>query len=647
MCGVAGFLRLDGGPAKDYEPDLAAMTDRLTHRGPDAASGWIENGIALGHRRLSVLDPSDAGDQPMMSRCGRFVLSFNGEIYNFPELTQDILVPAGIEPRSGSDTEVLVEVVARIGPEATLPRLNGMFAFALWDRRERTLHLARDRIGIKPLYWSRQGSAVLFASQVSSLAKHRHWNGALSDAGIWDFLHNTRISQDRTAYANCWKVEPGRHLILREDGSCRIETYFDLAELAASCRERAAEKRDHREAVAELDDLLHRVVRDQSRADVPVGAFLSGGIDSSLVVAMLRRDRPVRSFSIGYAEPEYDESEEARAIADHLDAEHETLVLTPEHAVEAIPALPESYDEPFADPSQIPTTLVSRLARDAVTVALSGDGGDELFAGYERYSVVLDSWRQRRYVPDALKRPVAWGLRTVPPALWRALLKPWLRDAGQSVPYYSKLLCEPDIVTFSQRANYLGIGAAAIAAQDGRNQPTLPEDRPPRPSSDLDRLLYHDQRIRLPDSMLTKVDRASMASSLEVRVPLLDNRILEFAWSLPESSLIAGNRRKIILRDVLSRHLPRKLFERPKKGFHVPLRLWLAGPLRDWAETMLGDGLETVSDYLDARAVQALWRRYLHGESHLVHPIWTALMLVSWRMAHRTPPPRPVAQAAE
>ena len=646
MCGVAGFLRLDGGPAKAYEPDLAAMTDRLAHRGPDAASGWIEDSIALGHRRLSVLDTSDAGDQPMMSRCGRFVLSFNGEIYNFPELTRDILTPVGIEPRSSGDTEVLVEVVARLGPDATLPLLNGMFAFALWDRRERTLHLARDRIGIKPLYWSRQGSAVLFASQVSSLAKHRHWNGALSDAGIRDFLHNTRISEDRTAYANCWKVEPGRHLILREDGSCRIESYFDLAGLAASRRERAAGKRDHREAVAELDDLLQRVVRDQSRADVPVGAFLSGGIDSSLVVAMLRRDRPVRSFSIGYAEPEYDESGEARAVADHLGTEHETLILTPKHAVEAIPALPEFYDEPFADPSQIPATLVSRLARDAVTVALSGDGGDELFAGYERYSAMLGTWRRRRYVPGVLKRPLARCLRAVPSRVWRMLLRPWLRDASQSIPYYSKLLCEPDIVTFSQRSNYLGVGAAAIAAQNGRDHPSPSDGRAPFLSSDLDRLLYHDQRIRLPDSMLTKVDRASMASSLEVRVPLLDNRILEFAWSLPESSLLDGARRKIILHDVLARHVPRKLFERPKKGFHIPLQLWLAGPLRDWAEAMLGDGLKTVSDYLDAPAVQTLWRRYLHGESYLVHPIWTALMLVSWRMSHRTPPPRPAAQTA-
>lgn len=647
MCGVAGFLRCDGGPAEAYETDLAAMTDRLVHRGPDAESGWFEGSVALGHRRLSVLDPSEAGEQPMMSRCGRFVLSFNGEIYNFPELKRDVLTPAGIEPRSNSDTEVLVEVLAQLGPEAALPRLNGMFAFALWDRRDRVLHLARDKIGIKPLYWARRGPVLLFASQVSSLAKHRHWVGTLSDAGIWDFLHNTRISEDRSAYEDCWKVEPGRHLIIGADGSCRIETYFDLAKLAASRPRRSASHPDHREAVSELDTLLHQVVRDQSRADVPVGAFLSGGIDSSLIVAMLQRDRTVRSFSIGYIEPEFDESGEARAIAEYLGTEHESLILTPEHAVEVIPALPETYDEPFADPSQIPTTLVSKLARDAVTVALSGDGGDELFAGYERYSVILEEWRRRRYVPDVLKRPVALGLQAVPPALWRTLLQPWLRDASRSIPYYARLLLEPDIVTFSQRASYLGVGDAAISEPSGLYRPETPEYPTASPSSDLDRLLYHDQRVRLPDSMLTKVDRASMASSLEVRVPFLDNRILEFAWSLPETSLIDPTQRKIILRDVLARHIPRELFERPKKGFHVPLRLWLAGPLRDWAETMLGDGLTLVSDYLDADAVQAIWRRYLRGESDLVHPVWTVLMLVSWRLSHRIPPSQPAVQAAE
>jgi len=399
--------------------------------------------------------------------------------------------------------------------------------------------------------------------------------------------------------------------------------------------------------VSELDALLHQVVRDQSRADVPVGAFLSGGVDSSLIVAMLQRDRTVRSFSIGYAEPEFDESSEARAIAEYLGTEHESLILTPEHAVEVIPALPETYDEPFADPSQIPTTLVSKLARDAVTVALSGDGGDELFAGYERYSVILEEWRRRRYVPDVLKRPVALGLQAVPPALWRTLLQPWLRDASRSIPYYARLLLEPDIVTFSQRASYLGVGDAAISEPGGLYRPETPEYSTASPSSDLDRLLYHDQRVRLPDSMLTKVDRASMASSLEVRVPFLDNRILEFAWSLPETSLIDPTQRKIILRDVLARHIPRELFERPKKGFHIPLRLWLAGPLRDWAETMLGDGLNLVSDYLDADAVQAIWKRYLSGESDLVHPVWTVLMLVSWRLSHRIPPSRPAVQAAE
>ncbi len=630
MCGIAGFLRSDLGPAEQCSRELDAMVDLVTDRGPDARGVWIENNVALGHRRLSILDVSDAGRQPMQSRCGRYLIAFNGEIYNFPELRKRFLDPAGIALKSATDTEVLLEVLTCLGPERALPHINGMFAFALWDRRERKLHLARDRMGIKPLYWARRGNFILFASQLKSFAAHPAWTKELSDAGIWDFLQHTNIGEDRTVFSECWKVEPGQHLIIGNDGQIQKHNFFDLEAMAKTCKERAEAWGSYEEAVDALDVILQQVVRDQSRADVPLGAFLSGGIDSSSVVAMLRRDRPVHSFSIGYEEPEYDESGDARAIARHLGTEHTEFILTPKHAAEVIPDLPFIYDEPFADPSQIPTLLVSRLARGSVTVALSGDGGDELFAGYERYEQSVGMWRTAEHVPKWLRGPMACGIRTVPPALWKALLRPFLADASRSMPYYADLLCDPGIAAYSARANYLGVGPACAMAQNYADDTERLFRTAPNMANPLDSLLYVDQRRRLPDSMLTKVDRASMSASLEVRVPLLDNRVLEFAWSVPRDFLIREGRRKSLLRDVLGRYVPPPLFEHPKKGFHMPIKLWLGGALREWAESLLSDRLKTVSEFLDPSVVRDMWRRYLNGENELTHPIWVVLMFLAW-----------------
>ncbi len=643
MCGIAGFLRSDGGPAQEFSRELDVMADLVAHRGPDARGAWIDDVVALGHRRLSILDVSDAGLQPMESRCGRYMIAFNGEIYNFPELRRTFLDPAGIVPKSGTDTEVLLEVLACLGPERALPHVNGMFAFALWDRRERKLHLARDRVGIKPLYWARRGKFVLFASQLKSFTAHPAWTKELSNVGIWDFLHHTNIGEDRTAFAECWKMEPAQHLIIGSDGHIQKRSFFDLAALAGTRRDRAAAWGSYEDAVDELDTILQQVVRDQSRADVPLGAFLSGGIDSSTIVAILRQDRPVHSFSIGYEEPEFDESGDAREIAGHLGTDHTEFILTPRHAAEVIPELPFIYDEPFADPSQIPTTLVSRLARGSVTVALSGDGGDELFAGYERYEQSVDMWRFAERVPKWLRRPMARGIGSVPPVVWKALLRPFLADASRSMPYYARLLREPGIAAYNERANYLGVGSACAM----ESHYACETERLFRASSDmgssLDSLLYSDQRRRLPDSMLTKVDRASMASSLEIRVPLLDNRVLEFAWSVPRDFLIRDGRRKAVLCDVLGRYVPPPLFERPKKGFHVPIKLWLGGALREWAESLLSDRLKTVSAFLDRAVVYDMWRRYLDGDSDLTHPIWVVLMFIAWHASLDATPSRRAA----
>jgi len=630
MCGIAGFLRSDGGPAQEFSRELDAMVDLVTDRGPDARGIWIDNNVALGHRRLSILDVSDAGRQPMQSRCGRYLIAFNGEIYNFPELRQRFLEPAGIVPRSATDTEVLLEILASLGPERALPYINGMFAFVLWDRRERKLHLARDRIGIKPLYWARRGKFFLFASQLKSFGAHPAWTKELSDVGIWDFLHNTNIGENRTAFSQCWKVEPGQHLIIDENGQVQKKRFFNLEEMVRTCKERLEIWENYEDAVDTLDETLQQVIRDQSRADVPLGAFLSGGIDSSSVVAILRRDRPVHSFSIGYAEPEYDESVAARAIAGHLGTDHTEFLLTPKHAAEVIPDLPSIYDEPFADPSQIPTLLVSKLARESVTVALSGDGGDELFAGYERYEQSVNMWRRAEYVPKLLRRPMACGIRALSPALWKALLRPFLADASRSMPFYAALLCDPGIAAYSERVNYLGVGSACTMAPNFEGETERLFCVSSQMENPLDSLLYVDQRRRLPDSMLAKVDRASMAASLEVRVPLLDNRMLEFAWSVPRDFLIRNGRRKSLLRDVLGRYVPPHLFEHPKKGFHIPIKLWLGGALREWAESLLSDRLKTVSEFLDPSVVRDMWRRYLNGENDLTHPIWVVLMFLAW-----------------
>jgi asparagine synthase (glutamine-hydrolysing) len=631
VCGIAGFLRTDGGPADALAADLDAMTDRLAHRGPDARGAWFDGPLALGHRRLSIIDVSDAGLQPMASRCGRYVIAYNGEVYNFPELRAAFLEPAGIEPRSGTDTEVLLEVLAALGPERALEHVNGMFAFALWDRRDRRLHLVRDRLGIKPLYWARRGPYILFASQLRGLAVHPAWTNALSDAGIWDFLHYTNIGEERTAFADCWKVEPGQHLTIDGSGRVQKRRFFDLAALAAR---RGSWIGSYEDAVDRLDGILRQVVHDQSRADVPLGAFLSGGVDSSTVVALLRQDRPVHTFSIGYDEPDYDESADARAVAGHLGTDHTEFVLKPGDAAAVIPELATIYDEPFADPSQIPTTIISKLARGAVTVALSGDGGDELFAGYERYERSLAMWRYAERVPRPLRRPAAWGIGRLPPEQWKTLLRPVLADAGQSMPFFADLLRDPSVSAYQERVNSLGVGADACAMKPCHAAAVERLFRePPEMSSALDTLLYVDQRRRLPDTMLTKVDRASMACSLEIRVPLLDNRVLDFAWSVPRAFLIRAGRRKAVLRDVLARYVPPALFERPKKGFHVPLKHWLGGPLREWAESLLKDRLDAVPAFLDATAVRALWRRYLAGDHGLTHPVWVILMFLAW---HRT-----------
>ena len=572
---------------------LEAMTQALEHRGPDQDGIWLEGSTALGHRRLSVLDVTQAGSQPMVSADGRFVLVYNGEIYNFDALRQNYLEPDGIRLRSQCDTEVLLELIARRGIEFTLPKLNGMFAFAVWDRDRSVLHLVRDRVGIKPLYWAVGGPYLMFGSELKSMLRHPDFSQALSPQGLLDYFHTTSVSGDKSIFDNCHKVRAGEHVSWSPETGITKRRYWSLDDIALA-RPDAEAAMSFEAATDRLEALLDETMRDQVRADVPLGAFLSGGVDSSTVVAILRKSRPVQTFSIGYTDASFDESANARAIAQHLETDHTEFILTPDDITDIIPKLPQMYDEPYADPSQIPTHMVSRLAAENVTVALSGDGGDELFAGYERYKLNTQTWRHVEMVPHGMRKPLSQFLDAVPPGLWRLLLKPVLADASKSIPHFARLLNYPGITEYHRDANYLGIGSACRLTDS--SLPGQLSKHPSQLQSALDELLYLDQTRRLPDNMLTKVDRASMAVSLEVRVPLLDNRILDCSWSLPDDQLIRNGEQKAVLRNVLARHVPRPLFDMPKKGFHIPMRDWLADSLRAWADDLLNDELDHVRD---------------------------------------------------
>jgi len=632
MCGLTGFVHTGAEPVEPLRRTLAAMTQALTHRGPDQDGLWLEGPAALGHRRLSVLDVSEAGSQPMISADGRYVIAYNGEIYNFDALRQHYLEPDGVRLRSQCDTEVLLELIARRGLEFTLPKLNGMFAFAVWDREGGILHLIRDRIGIKPLYWAMGGPYLMFGSELKSMLRHPEFCRSLSAEGLLDYFHSTFVSGEKSIFDGCHKVRAGEHVSWSAGTGLIKRRYWSLDDIALARPDSEAGP-SFGAATDRLEALLDETMRDQVRADVPLGAFLSGGVDSSTVVAILRKTRPVQTFSIGYTDASFDESANARAIAEHLETDHTEFILTPDDITDIIPKLPQMYDEPYADPSQIPTHMVSRLAAANVTVALSGDGGDELFAGYERYQLNTQTWGNVERVPRAMRKPLAAFLDAVPPDLWRIMLKPLLADASQSIPHFSRLLNYPRISAYHRDANYLGIGAASRLGQAAPECDSA--EHLPRFQSALDELLYLDQTRRLPDNMLTKVDRASMAVSLEVRVPLLDNRILDCSWSLPDDQLIRSGERKAVLRNVLARHVPRPLFDTPKKGFHIPLRDWLGDNLRGWAEDLLNDELANARDYLDAKAVRKLWARYLAGAKELINAVWIVLMFLAWNRALR------------
>lgn len=638
MCGIAGLLTTAAGSNAPPAHWAQVMADTLAHRGPDDAGVWsnADVGIALSHRRLSIVDLSPAGHQPMKSADGRFVIVYNGEVYNHEEIRPE-LVARGVQFRGHSDTEVMLEAFAAFGVEATVKRLIGMFTIGVWDQRDRTLTLVRDRLGIKPLYWAKFGDLFLFASELKALRAHPGWSARVDRRAVASFMRHNYIPAPDSIYEGVHKLEPGSVLTLRWGGEPIIERFWDARAVARQGLASRLEGSDE-ELKSQLAALLTDAVSRRMIADVPLGAFLSGGVDSSAVVALMQaaHTEKVRTFTIGFDDPAYNEAPHAAAIARHLGTNHTELTVTARDAMDVIPNLPEWYDEPFADSSQIPTYLVSAMTRKHVTVALSGDGGDELFAGYNRYKLARNAWRGLSLLPRSMRNVMAKSISAVSPECWSRLLSGVSAgrlpaQAGDKLHKVAEVLGLPDGAAVYRRLvshwDPAQVAPAATERQgilwDGEIQKEFPDF--------LDQMQLLDLVTYLPDDILTKVDRASMAVALEVRVPIIDHRVVEFAWRLPERAKLRGGTTKWLLRQVLYDHVPRALIERPKVGFGIPLGEWLRGPLRDWAESLLDEQRLREAGLVDAVTVRRYWQEHLSGRRNWQYLLWDVLMLEAWR----------------
>lgn len=641
MCGITGFW---GGDT--FNPVIAErMAQRIVSRGPDDAGVWSDNavGLALAHRRLSILDLSPAGHQPMLSPCGRFTIVYNGEIYNHQYLRKELEAEgAGLTWRGHSDTETLLAVILRWGIEGALTRLNGMFAFALWDSSERTLFLARDRMGEKPLYYGRSGGAFLFGSELKALAEHPEWRGRVDRNALALYMRHNYVPTPWSIYEGIAKLPPAHFVAIREDGYSVGEPvcYWNLGDIAERGAVAAPVSPESR--TNELESLLRDAVAKRMTADVPLGAFLSGGYDSSTVVALMQAqsERPVKTFSIGFHEEGYNEAKHAKAVAEHLGTEHTELYVSPEEAMAVIPKLPGIYDEPFSDSSQIPTYLVSQLARSHVIVSLSGDGGDELFYGYGRYFIGERIWGKLEKIPVSMRRAAAWIARYAPAkaleSAMRVLPKQLrIEHFADRLPKLAEILAHPSgeafyhqLVSHWSKPDRLVLGASEPVTIFNQH------DQLAGPKGFCGRMMYLDQMTYLPDDILTKVDRASMAVSLEARVPLLDHRVVEFAWGLPMEYKYREGQSKWLLRQVLYRHVPREIMERPKMGFGVPIEHWLRGPLREWAEVLLDEDRLKREGFFNPAPIRRMWKEHVSGERRWHYYLWDVLMFQAWLEAN-------------
>jgi len=624
---------------------LRRMGEAIAHRGPDDSGVWLDAyaGIGLSHRRLSVLDLSPAGHQPMVSGSGRYVIAFNGEIYNHLDLRRQLGDRAW---RGHSDTETLLAGFEFWGIEKTLQRAVGMFAIALWDRVDRSLILARDRMGEKPLYYGWQGTTFLFGSELKALKAHPAFQGEIDRAALALMLRHNYIPAPYSIYKGIRKLLPGTYLKLlmgkREGEPVHYWSVRGMAERGQAQPFAGSEA----EAVMALEAHLLESIGLQMIADVPLGAFLSGGVDSSTVVALMqaKSSRPVKTFTIGFHEEGYDEAQHAKSVARHLGTEHTELYVMPKEAMNVIPRLPALYDEPFSDSSQIPTLLVSEMARRHVTVSLSGDGGDELFGGYNRYFWATNIWRRVGWAPQPIRAALAGALTALPPSAWNGVFRGLSRflpvgwryaNPGDKLHKLAEILAvrTPEEIYLDLVSHWKQPAEVVLGTHEPPTVLTDPAQWAGLPDFEQ-RMMYLDQMTYLPDDILTKVDRAAMGVSLETRVPFLDHRVVEFAWALPLSMKIRHGQGKWLLRQVLYRHVPKELIERPKMGFGVPIDVWLRGPLKGWAEELLDESRLQREGYFDPRPIRGKWAEHLTGRRNWSYYLWDVLMFQAWLEAN-------------
>ncbi len=651
MCGIAGYWNLSNQFSQaDSQGIVTAMTDTLVSRGPDSSGVWLDRsaGVALGHRRLAILDLSPEGAQPMLSPDARYAIVFNGEIYNFAELRSD-LNQQGYQFRGHSDTEVMLAAFMEWGLTAAVQKFIGMFAFALWDAQEHRLHLCRDRAGEKPLYYGWFGDTLLFGSELKALVAHPQWQGQIDTDALTLFVRYGYIPAPHSIYQGISKLTPGTSISFggEQPQTATPVAYWDLHTVVEKglCEPFTG---SDTQAIDYLERLLRETIQAQMVADVPLGAFLSGGIDSSTVVALMQAQssRPIKTFSIGFTEQKYNEAEYAKAVAAHLGTEHTELYITAQDALDVIPKLPQLYDEPFADSSQIPTFLLSKMTREHVTVSLSGDAGDELFGGYSRYFLGIDIWQKISWIPVEMRRFYAELLVSVQPERWDLIIDkigefiPRLKDvqAGRKIHKIAGVLSSKQPLELYRELISIWKNPGKIVLNS--HEPQTIVTHPPDWIYRLDfaeQMMYLDSMSYLPDDILVKVDRAAMAVSLESRVPFLDRRIIEFAWQLPLSMKLRNGQGKWVLRQVLNRYVPKELIDRPKMGFGVPIDSWLRYELRDWAESLLDEHRLEREGFFNVATVRQQWDEHRSGKFDRSYSLWNILMFQAWLECHPQP----------
>ena len=633
MCGIAGIL----SASERTDAIMRKMTDAISHRGPDADGLWHGQGISLGHRRLSILDLSQAGAQPMTSRSGRYVIVYNGETYNHLALRERLTGPF----QGHSDTETILALIEQVGFESALTQLVGMFAIALWDVKESRLHLARDRMGEKPLYYGWAGQDIVFASELKAITAHPRAQKVLSQEAIFHYMRYSYVPAPLSIYEGIFKLKPGQHICfdqesLRYHSLPEPHTYWSYQQAVSSGRAALFEGSDD-EAKSLFHDTLSQAVKGQMISDVPLGCFLSGGIDSSLIASVMQAQssKKVKSFSIGFKEAGFNEAAHAKDVAAHLGLDHHEAYVSEQDALSVIPKLPHIYCEPFADASQIPTYLVSQLAKTHITVALSGDGGDELMGGYNRYSWALKLAKIQTYTPSALSLMAGHMIEAMP--------APWLHHLTGFVPQLNKVtdrgLKAHKFAHMLKAKDFQSLYQQLVSQwaqpQDALSSADVFADRSADLSSlslgPVDYMMAQDSLTYLPDDILVKVDRAAMANSLEGRIPFLDHRLIELSWHMPLSIKIREGKGKWLLRSLLYDYVPKQLVDRPKAGFAVPLAKWLRGDLREWAESLLDEQALNATGLFDAKKLRAVWQAHLSGQHDYQYQLWGPLMLLAWQ----------------